>query len=288
MRPAAHVLPRGGAAGHGLPPVAYWVGDGLKETSAASWDEIDLISREVAVIVVVKDEILADAAFDIWNEIRDPIATAFAQRLDAAIFAGQDKPADWPEALIPAAIAAGNVVDGGATPAQGGLFADVAEVMDMVEAGGFETTAFAADRALKGRLRRQRTASGDLLSDEITTDRLWDVGVTYAVAGSLGDDALLVGGDYSTAVIGVRQDMRIEMFREGIISDDTGKVVRNLLQEDATAMRVTGRWSYALAQPATLQSEAGDGGFPFAVLRAGDGSRARRAQPEAKTTAAKK
>ena len=60
---------------------------------------------------------------DIWAELRDPIGQAFAQVLDAAVFAGTYNPASCPEAIIPAAVAAGNVQPQAATVAQGGIIA---------------------------------------------------------------------------------------------------------------------------------------------------------------------
>lgn len=258
-------------------PVAYWVDDGLKQTTGAEWGGLELTAEEIAVIVPVKDEVLEDSAFPIWNELRDPIGQAFAQRLDDAVFAGADKPRSWPDGLIPAAIAAGNEVAGGSTPEQGGVLNDAALTMDMVEAGGYEVTAFAAKRSLKGAMRRQRNAVGDLQAGFIT-DRMWDVPIGYAVTGAFPDDALLLAGDFGCAVMGVRQDMRFEIFREGVITDVDGKILLNLLQEDSSAMRITGRWAFQVAQPVTLEGE----GFPFAVLEDAGGATRTAKAPAAK------
>ncbi len=79
-------------------------------------------------------------------------------------------------------------------------------------------------------------------------------------------DSLAVAGDWSMAVIGVRQDMRVEVFREGVISDDTGKVILNLMQQDSAALRATGRFAFQVAVPVTLT--AGGTRYPFAVMNA--------------------
>jgi hypothetical protein len=42
------------------------------------------------------------------------------------------------------------------------------------------------------------------------------------------------------------------MFTEGVISDDTGKVILNLMQQDAVAMRMTMRLAYATVNPVTI------------------------------------
>ena len=102
-------------------PVAYWVnGDtGLKQTSEAAWAGIELNAEELATIIPVPEAVLDDADFDIWGELRGPIAEAVALKLDQAVFAGVDKPASWPAAIIPAAQAAGNVELIDSTPAPG-------------------------------------------------------------------------------------------------------------------------------------------------------------------------
>jgi HK97 family phage major capsid protein len=58
--------------------------------------------------VPVPEAVLNEADFDLWSELRDPIAQAFAAKLDAAVFTGTEKPASWPKAIIPAAVTAGN------------------------------------------------------------------------------------------------------------------------------------------------------------------------------------
>jgi hypothetical protein len=42
------------------------------------------------------------------------------------------------------------------------------------------------------------------------------------------------------------------MFTEGVISDDTGKVILNLMQQDAVAMRMVMRLAYATVNPVTI------------------------------------
>src|SRR4051794_6418733 len=86
-----------------------------------------------------------------------------------------------------------------------------------------------------------RSAQGNLLG-EGSTSTAWDLPIEYAVAGAIPAPTLAIGGDWTMAVLGVRQDFRMEVFREGVISDDTGKVIRNLMQEDTSAVRCTARY----------------------------------------------
>jgi HK97 family phage major capsid protein len=247
-------------------PVAFWVTTGLKQTSEAAWAGVDLVAEEIATIVPVEDEVIADSGVPIWTELREPIGEAFARLLDGAVLAGVDKPDSWPEAIIPAAAAAGNVHTAAATAEEGGVYGDLEQTLSLVEAGGFDATAWAASRRLRPLIRRARSAGGDLLGEGSTTVA-WDLPVRYAVSGAVPAPTLAIAGDWSLAVIGLRQDMRFETFREGVITDADGAVVRNLMQQDQSALRVTFRVAYATAVPVTIP-EAGATPFPFAVLEA--------------------
>ena len=75
-------------------------------------------------------------------------------------------------------------------------------------------------------------------------------------------------GDWSKAIIGLRQDISFKMFTEGVISDDNGKVILNLMQQDSVAMRVVMRVAFATANPATRINTNSATRSPFAVVQA--------------------
>jgi hypothetical protein len=60
---------------------------------------------------------------------------------------------------------------------------------------------------------------------------------------------LAVVGDYSMAVVGVRQDLTYKLLDQAIITDDTGAIVYNLPQQDMLALRVVARFGFAIAKP---------------------------------------
>jgi HK97 family phage major capsid protein len=162
-------------------PVAYWVsGDsGLKQTTEAAWQRVDLVAEEIATIVPIPEAVLDDSQFDIWNELRPALAEAIAVTLDAAVFGGISKPASWPAAVVPAATAAGNTVElGTSTAAQGGAVGDLEATFDQVEADGFTVTGIAAVTALRGLLRKARDANGQKLVD-VSTGMIDGVPIGY-------------------------------------------------------------------------------------------------------------
>jgi hypothetical protein len=83
--------------------------------------------------------------------------------------------------------------------------------------------------------------------------------------GTFVDPTLAVVGDYSMAVIGIRQEVTYKVLDQAVITDAAGAIVYNLPQQDMIALRVVARFAYAVANPVS-RNAAGTGGYPFAVL----------------------
>ncbi len=255
-------------------PEAYWVnGDtGLKQTTKAEWDSKVLTAEELAVIVPVPDAVRADAAYDIFAEVRPLLVEAIAAKLDAAVLFGVDAPASFEDSLKEGAIAAGNVETRGTAV---DAAEDINQVMADVEADGYNVTGFAARTRFKALLRGLRDGNDNLLFGPSLT--AGTPGTLYGEPIDFGSDALgvwvdqgvdLFAGDWSKLVVGIRQDITFRLFEEGVISDDSGNVVLNLMQQDSAALRVVARYAYTVANPITRLQP--DGGYPFAIL--GDGA----------------
>jgi hypothetical protein len=253
-------------------PIGYWVSDGLKQTSEAAWADAELTAEEVATIIPCKDEVIADSGFPIWDELREPIGAEFGRVLDNAVLGGINKPVTWPSALIPGRRGGGQRRHRRLRCRGRRNHADLGELLDVVEADGFDASAYAAyaaSRRLRGLMRKARSTTGESLGEGSTTS-VWDLPIQYATAGSFPAGppaALALAGDYSMAVVGVRQDVTFELFREGVITDAAGAIQHNLLQEDKSAMRVVFRVGFATAVPVTTPEAGAGNPFPFAVLQ---------------------
>jgi HK97 family phage major capsid protein len=249
--------------------MAYFVnGDtGLKQTTEQAWADVVLEAEEIAAIVPVPEAVVDDAGLDIWAEVREGLTEAVAITLDAAVFSGTDRPATWAQPIVPAAITAGNTAEAGtSTTEQGGIVGDIDAALDAVEADGFDATAIAARRSLRGLLRRARDANGQRLAD-LAASTVEGLPVTYTGAGVLDATTLAVVGDFDMAVLGIRQDMTYKLLDQAVLVDDTGKVIYNLPQQDMLAMRVVMRAAFAVANPITREQASGTSRYPFAVLQ---------------------
>jgi HK97 family phage major capsid protein len=249
-------------------PVAYWVsGDtGLKQTTEVNWDNVTLNARELAVIVPIPQAVVDDATIDLWAEIRPRIAEAFGAKIDAAALFGSDSPSGWDDSIAEQAIAAGNTYAVG--DSGGDISLDISNTWALVEEDGFDVNVQWARRRMRSRLRGLRDENGQPIFqnalDRTTPASVYGEDLLYVSNGAWDDDYAMVVGDRNAAIIGVRQDITYKVFTEGVISDDSGNVVLNLMQQDAIAMRAVMRVGFAVANPVNALGAADP--FPFAVL----------------------
>jgi HK97 family phage major capsid protein len=259
-------------------PAAYWVdGDtGLKETTKAEWGNKQLVAEELAVILPIPEALVADAAYDLFGEMRPLIIEALGAKLDDAVLFGDDAPASFEDALVPAAISAGNSVARGDVVLDGynDLALDIGGeggVMGQVEEDGFNVTGFAARTRLKAALRGLRDSTGaPIFQPSLTVGTpatLYGEPVFYGDRNGAWNDGIdLIAGDWSKLVVGVRQDITFKLFTEGVISDGSGNVVLNLMQQDSVALRVVARYAFTVANPINRMNSTEAERYPFAVL----------------------
>jgi HK97 family phage major capsid protein len=252
---------------------AYFVnGDtGLKQTTEISWTNKYLNAEEIAVIVPVPQAVLDDADYDIWGEVRPRIVEAFGRVLDAAVLFGVNKPASWPDDIVTAATSAGNAV---ALGTGADLVDDIGGengVMAKVEEDGFDVSFFIAAPIVRAKLRGLRTADGALIYQPAVTattpSTLYGQPLEYVQNGAWdAASALLICGDRSQGIIGIRQDIQMKVLDQAVIQDGTGAIVYNLAQQDMVALRVTMRVGFQVANPITNLQPTEANRYPFAVL----------------------
>lgn len=254
-------------------PVAYWVtGDtGLKQTTTAAWDKKFIDIEELAAIVPLPDSVYEDTGFDVWASIQPLLEGAIARALDEAVFLGINSPASFPAGLAAGATAAGNtVVAGTADATDGGLAADISDLIATLENDGFMPDGGIAKTTLRGVVRRLSAMPiNERPGQLLTADDWYGVPITYPMRGlwpAAAHSPEAIVGDFTNLVVGVRRDFTYKMLTESVITDNTGAIIYNLAQQDMTAMRLTFRAGYQVSNPINYDQPDPAQRYPFAVL----------------------
>ena len=250
-------------------PEAYWVNGetGLKQTTNAGWENLTMVAEELATIVPIPDSLIADTDTPLWEAVKPLIAEAMGAKVDQAAIFGVDKPTSWPDDIVAGATAAKNTVTGG-TGAD--IAVDVANLAGLVAKQGYTVNGFISEPGLNWELIGMRSGQGQpIYSPSLAQgqpDTLYGRPLDEDQTGVFDTlKAKMIALDWSKFVIGVRQDITYDLFTEGVISDASGKVILNLMQQDTKALRVVMRVGYQVAAPMTRLAK-GTKKFPAGVL----------------------
>lgn len=253
-------------------PTAGWVSEsatdasGVKPTTKVTWANKNLVAEEMAVIVPVHENLLADTKFDLWSEIRPLVQAEFGRLLDLAVFQGVNKPDSWTDpALIPGAIAAGNTV------AEGEDGADLAESFNqafgLVEDDEFDVNSAYTGRFLRADLRGLRDLDNrpiylDSLRADSNTASIYGQDLYYVGNRAWDrDQAIALVGDSSKVVLGIREDVQVKLLDQATLGTGSNQI--NLAERDMVALRFKFRVGFATAF-STAAGESTD--YPFAVI----------------------
>ena len=263
-------------------PMAYFVnqssgttGDddiGIKTTTAMEWGSLTLTAEEIACIIPVPENVIADADYDLWAEIVPQVRAAFGVVIDKAAFFGVNKPSSWPTAIAPAAVTAGNTIAVGTNTDLASDIIGLNGLMNLVEEDGFNVNGFYAANTLKAQLRDLRDSVKNPIFlrslTETEPDRLIGEQIYFDRNGNFDtSDYLMIAGDWTKAVYAIREDIEYRLLTEATIIDPTTKnVVYALAQQDMAAMRFKMRLGVQVANPATRANASASTRYPFSVL----------------------
>jgi hypothetical protein len=158
---------------------------------------------------------------------------------------------------------------------------DVNTGMATVESDGFDVTGFWARRQVKAKLRGMRDTTkgfiyfpddaptaaanvGTLFGEPIVFS---NAGLTSFATGATGYS--MIGGQWDQSMLAVRDDISMEMFDTGVITDNGSPPVIqfNLLQQDMVALRVTSRFAWAIPNPVNRQQPTKASRYPFFAIQ---------------------
>ena len=261
-------------------PMAGFVdGDtGLKMTTNMSWKNKKLYVGEIAAIVPIPDNIVADSNYDIWGQVKPRLIEAAGRVIDKAIFFGIDKPNNWRDGILQGATAAGNVVTETAD-----IYDDIFGIdgaISKIEEDGYFPDQIISAINMRAKLRALRDTTNRPLYLEdmksMTPYTLNGMSMQFPRNGAFdATKANLFVGDFKQAVYAIRQDITFDVFNSGVISDADGKVIFNLMQNDMKAIRMVIRLGWDIFNPLNAINPNEATRFPFAVYLPANTAKAR-------------
>lgn len=270
-------------------PTAYFLSSetGLKQTTTMTWRNVFLNVEEIACIVPIPEALLADVDYDLWDEFQPKIEEAFGVTLDAAVLFGTGAPSTWPTAVATAAIAASNTVTQGTGV---DIIADINNVMAAVEADGYGTNGLIHRQDVRAAVRGLRSTTNEPIFNEgepglertgfgergansrdgtilRVPSRSVVNGVFEAHNTATANATKLIAGDWSQFILGIRQDITMKRFDQGVVQNASGDITFNLMQQDMVAARFVMRVAWACPNPINRTNQTTATRYPAAVLR---------------------
>ena len=257
-------------------PLAYWVdGDtGFKQTASQAWDQKKLKAEELAVIVPIPEAVLADAAYDIWGEVRPRLVEAMGRRIDEAILFGSGKPQAWRKSILDTADDAGATVT-----ATSDIFADIMGedgLIAKVEQNGYLPNRMLCGVSMRVKLRGLTDQVGNPLfmrsMQGSTQYDLDGIPLEFPMNGAFDEtEALIITGDFSQLVYSIRQDVTYKVLTEAtIVVPTTREVIYSLAQQDMVALRAVMRLGWEIPNPVSAYRSEMESYTPFAAYVPGD------------------
>lgn len=252
-------------------PMAYWVdadtNNGRKQLTKMAWDNKFITAEELAVIVPIKEDVLDDADYDIWADVRPRLVEAIGKAIDLAVLTGVNKPKGFRTDLLTSVLNANAVVTQGA---QQTLYSAINDAMVKVEESGYNPNGLIGGVDVKGKFRMMLDTSGQPISGT----EIGNLPKYYVDNGAWDKDkAMMVVGDFSQAVYSIRQDVTYKILDQAIIQDPAnGNILYNLAQEDMVALRVVMRLGWEIPNPINSLNPDEATRFPFATIARTAGS----------------
>lgn len=257
-------------------PVSYWVGGdtALEQTTQQQWKNVTLVAEELAAIVPIPKAYLDDAQVPIWDEVRPRLTEACGRLVDLAGLFGVNRPSTWSPSIYEAAVTAGNTVPASAAE---DAAVTVAKMGVQLAQDGYSVNGFAARPGYNWKLVQMRSSGSGvpIFQQDLSADvkgSLYGYPLSEVDNGSWQTGTDLIAGDWSKAVVGLRQDISFSMSDQSVISNDAGAVVLNLFQANAVAMKVVMRVGFVTANPITNLNATDSTRYPFSVLQNISGS----------------
>lgn len=228
---------------------------GVKSKQETSYEQFTLTHLEYTGIVPVSDTLLEDSAIDLWSDLTNRFARANVLRQDQLVFTENDTDDDVYGILN---------ATGTAQVSVSSLTEDVAiadalnEMMYEVPTPSMSNGRFYLHRSLLGLIQRLKDSSNRYIwqpgIDGGASGTIW--GMPYSLTEVLPSineiedgDPFLIFGDLRNTILSIRVPMQTQFFNTGVITDASGAVLLNLMQQDAQAIRARVRMNQVHVHP---------------------------------------
>ena len=248
-----------------------------KPVSTYAFEGVDLVAEELAVIVPIAEDTLADVedfGIELASELEEQVIGAFQEAIDSAVFFGVGSPWTGFGGIVAGATSANATVtwDG---QSGSSFYEAINDAMTLVEKSGYLPNAIIGGPSINSAFRGSITSLGVNVTDQGEIGRLArHVDLT---GGFDESTAFAIVGDFRYLVYSFREEMSMKLLTESSIYDPvTGSRLYALAQQDMVALRFKMRLGFALPNPVnrvsgTLSSdgkyiEKGAAAYPFAVI----------------------
>ena len=253
-----------------LPSAGFINGDtAIKPLTKAAWGEKKIYAEELACIVPIPENVVADASIDVFSQVKPLIQQEMGRAIDGAILFGVNKPSSWRGDILATATTAGKVVTATADTCKDIMDED-GVIAKVEESGTLPTYALAAVQ-MRAKLRGLRdTAGAPLFKTDMqgaTPYALDGIPMDFPLNGAFDPTkALMILGDFSKLVYAVRQDLSFKVLTEATLIDPATKEIQYALaQQDMIALRCVMRLGWEVLDPISAYTTDEKQRFPFAV-----------------------
>lgn len=251
-------------------PTAGWVGDtdntAVKPKSKIEWSYVTATAEEVAVIIPVHEDTIADADENVLAEITAEGGAALGRVIDLAVLYGTNKPVSWTSpAWLPSATSASQVYTVDSEAGADDLYGSHLIAAGALADKGVMATRVVASPSLRWNLANLRDGDGRLLvgGQNLPFD------TTYSDNGTFdSDEAISFLIDPNHVRIGIRKQLEVKFSDQAYLTGTEGDGF-SLWERDMVALRFVLRVAYV--QDTGLTS-TGDAAAPIAALVADDES----------------
>jgi len=247
-------------------PVAGWVGDTdnseIKPKSKIKWKTVTATAEEIAVIISVHEDTIADADEDVLASIASEGGAALGRALDEAVLYGTNKPVSWTSLdFLASATAAGQVYPVNSTAGADDLYgAHLEAAGDLADKGVIVSRAVAAP-SLRWQLANLRDDEGRILLGGTALP----FETTYVNNGVFdSDEAISFLIDPNHVRLGIRKSLEVKFSDQAYLTGTEGDGF-SLWERDMVALRFVMRVAYV--QDTGLTS-AGVAASPIAAIGA--------------------